>query len=195
MKRIMIAGFVGGVVIFMWGAVAHLATPLGTMGIRQIPDESFVVVSLRNSITEKGLYFVPGRDMTKSMTPKDEKVWEEKLKEGPTGLLLVNPAGGEAMSLKELGTEFATNIVAALVGAFLISRVVGSYFSRAFFSMLVGLVGWLSISVPNWNWYGYPTEFTLAAGIEEVVGGLLAGLVIAWIVPPPDGRKSAVSAI
>ena len=151
MKRIVIASLVGGFVIFMWGAIAHTAFPLGTMGIRQIPDEGFVVVALRNSVTEKGLYFVPGRDMTKSMTPKEEKDWEEKLKTGPTGLLLVNPAGGEAMSLKQLGTEFATNVVAALVGAFLISRVVGSYFSRAFFSMLVGIPSWLSISRPYWN--------------------------------------------
>ena len=133
-------------------AIAHVATPLGTMGISKLPDEGYVVVALRSSVTEKGLYFVPGRNMSKSMTPQEEKDWEGKLKAGPTGLLLVNPSGGEAMTPKQLGTEFATNVVAALIGAFLISRVVGSLFSRAIFSMLVGLVGWLSISVPNWNW-------------------------------------------
>ena len=195
MKRIMIAGFVGGFVVFMWGAIAHIATPLGAMGFKKMADEEAVATAIKASVKEHGLYFVPYRDMNRNPTPEELKIWEERLMEGPTGLLLVNPAGGEAMSPKQLGTELATNIVAALLSAFLLSRVVGSYLSRVFFLTLIGLLGWLSINVPYWNWYGFPMEFTLAAGIEEVVAGVVAGLVIAWIVPPPAIEKSAVSAI
>ena len=40
------------------------------------------------------------------------------------------------------------------------------------------------ISVPYWNWYEFPLEFTLAEAIDSVVGWLLAGFVIAAIVRP-----------
>ena len=194
MKRIVIAGFVGGFAIFMWGAIAHIATPLGAMGFKKMPDEEAVSAAIKSSVKEHGLYFIPYRDMNRNPTPDELKIWEEKLKAGPTGLLLVNPSGGEAMSPRQLGSEFATNVLAALLSAFLLSRVVGSYLARVFFLSLVGLLGWMSINVPYWTWYGFPIEFTLAAGIEEVVGGFIAGLVIAWIVPPPAIEKSVVSA-
>jgi hypothetical protein len=32
--------------------------------------------------------------------------------------------------------------------------------------------------VPYWNWYGYPTDFTLAQIVENTVGWFLAGLVL-----------------
>jgi hypothetical protein len=49
---------------------------------------------------------------------------------------------------------------------------------------LVGLLASLIILVPYWNWYGYPTDFTLAQIAENTVGWLLAGIVLAAIVRP-----------
>ena len=42
------------------------------------------------------------------------------------------------------------------------------------------LFSWLSVMVPYWNWYRFPTSFTVAGLIEQVVGWLLAGAVMAW---------------
>jgi hypothetical protein len=36
----------------------------------------------------------------------------------------------------------------------------------------------------SWNWYGYPTDFTVVQLAEHTVGWLLAGLVLASIVRP-----------
>jgi hypothetical protein len=37
--RIILAAIVGGVVVFIWGAVAHMILPIGDMGIRMLPAE------------------------------------------------------------------------------------------------------------------------------------------------------------
>ena len=36
--RILIAGVIGGLVMFMWGAVAHMMLPIGEMGMK-LPTE------------------------------------------------------------------------------------------------------------------------------------------------------------
>ena len=60
---------------------------------------------------------------------------------------------------------------------------------------IVGLLASLMTLVPYWNWYGYPTDFTLAQIVEHTVGWLLAGLVLASIVrPPPRVRLSREAA-
>ena len=42
----------------------------------------------------------------------------------------------------------------------------------------MGVFAWLAVSVPYWNWYRFPLEFTAAALVQTLVGALLAGLVI-----------------
>ena len=50
------------------------------------------------------------------------------------------------------------------------------------FVTLLGVFGFLTISVPYWNWYGFPADFTAAEAIDQSVGWLLAGLVLAGII-------------
>lgn len=107
-----------------------------------------------------------------------------KIQQGPTGILVIHPEGAEAMSPKQLGTELATNVVSALLAAWLLSKVASGFTGRVLFVTLLGVFGFITISVPYWNWYGFPTDFTTAEGIDQVVGWFLAGLVLAAIVRP-----------
>jgi hypothetical protein len=183
MVRVVIGGIVGGIVVFVWGAIAHMALPLGEMGIRQIPSEEKVVGTMKDAIHEPGFYFFPGIDRKKS-TEEEQKAWEAKIKQGPSGVLIIHPEGGEAMSPRQLGTELGSNIVAALLAAFVVSQVRSGYGMRVLVVTLMGLFGFVSLSVSYWNWYGFPTDFTTAEAITEVVGWFLAGLAIAAIVRP-----------
>jgi hypothetical protein len=194
MKRVLIGGVVGGLVVFIWGAVSHMATPLGEMGIKEIPDEAGVLTAIKERIKEPGLYFFPGIDRKKTLTDLEQKAWEEKIKTGPSGIMVVTPSGGEAMSPRQLITELASNILAALVASYLVSQVVGGYLKRVAFVALLGVFGWLSISVSYWNWYGFPTDFSIAALAEEAVGWLLAGLVIAAIAKRASTQSDAPTA-
>jgi len=182
MGRIWIAGIAGGIAMFIWGAVSHIVLPLGTMGISRIPNEDFVVAAMKGSIEKPGFYFFPSMDMKKS-TPEEQKEWAARYAAGPTGILVYQPTGQPPMSPRMMGTEVATNIVAALIAAFLVSWTTAGFGGRVLFVALLGLFSWITISVPYWNWYGFPGAFTLSEGIEQLVGGLAAGFVIAAILP------------
>ena len=59
--RILLAGILGGIIMFVWTSIAHMALPLGEAGINEIPNESVVLSAMQSSIGEKtGLYVFPG---------------------------------------------------------------------------------------------------------------------------------------
>jgi hypothetical protein len=184
MGRVVLGGIAGGIVVFVWGAIAHMALPIGTMGIRQIPSEEKVLGTMKDAIREPGLYFFPGMDMTKQATKEEEKAYEAKLKQGPSGILVIRPDGDEGITPHKLGIEAGSNIVAALLAAFVLSQVQARYPMRVLVVTLIGVFGFVSISVSYWNWYNFPSDFTLGEAITETVGWFLAGLVMAAIVRP-----------
>ena len=88
--RILIAAILGAVAMFVWTAIAHMATPLGRTGISQIPDEAPVLSAMQQSIGDKGgLYFFPWVDMN---DPKAMEKAADAEKTSPHGLLLYHAA-------------------------------------------------------------------------------------------------------
>ncbi len=181
--RIIIAGLVGGIAMFAWGAIAHMALPIGEMGFKSLPPEAEakLVPHMKSELKERGFYFFPGGDMH-TATEEQTKAWEEKLRQGPQGILVYQPAGSEAMGPKMLGTEFASNALASLILAVVLSRVRGGWCVRLMIGAALGLFGWTSLCVSYWNWYNFPTDFTIGQGIEQVVGGLFAAAGVALVL-------------
>ena len=105
MGRVLVGALVAGVVVFFWGAIAHMALPIGTMGVRQMPGEEKVVAAMKDSIREPGFYFFPGHDMSKAMSESEAAAYAKRVEQGPTGVLVVHPEGGESMSPRQLLTE------------------------------------------------------------------------------------------
>ena len=59
--RVCIAGFLGGVAMFLWASIAHLATPLASTGIGQIGHETALLKEMRTALgdqTEAALHVV-----------------------------------------------------------------------------------------------------------------------------------------
>jgi hypothetical protein len=186
MKKIVIAAVVGGLIVFVWSAIAHMATPLGTAGMSVLPpaEEAKVIDAMKGSVPASGLYFFPGMDMRSSPTPEQQQEWQSKIAAGPYGLLIYNARGGSPMSAAQLMTELLSNIVAAGIAAFLVGMIAGTPMQRATAVTLFALFASISLSVSYWNWYGFPTAFVAGELVTELVGWFLAGLAIARIVPP-----------
>lgn len=179
MKRIIIAAIVGGIVFFIWSAIIHMS-PLGMMGITSLPDEA--LEALKTTVPNSGLYFFPG--VVKNPTHEQQKAWEAKLVSGPSGILAYTADGSGGMSPKLLISEFLTALVAAFIAACIISMMAVSYGKRVLTVMLLGVFGWISLTLSFWIWYNFPTAWVLSEALSEVLGWLVAGLVIAKLVPP-----------
>jgi hypothetical protein len=180
MKRIILAAILGGLVVFIWSAIAHIATPLGTAGLSIMENEGPVVDALRANVPKSGMYFFPGMDMKKEPTPE----WKEKYKRGPVGLIVMDTHGGDEMSPKQLGAELLTNIVGAYIAAILAAMMVGSMMKRTFAIALLAIFASVSLSFSYWIWYSFPPMFVLGELVTELIGWFLAGLLIAKLVPP-----------
>jgi len=184
MTRVLIPGIVGGIVMFIWGAISHMVLPIGEMGMQSLPNEDAVVSAMKQGISGPGLYFFPGMDMHKEMSKAEQAAWAAKYAAGPTGLLVYTPTGEQAMSPRHLLIELLSNIGAAIIAASLLVKISGSFASRALAVAMLGLFCWLSISVSYWNWYRFPAAFSLGEMLDQVIGWGLSGLALAKMVKP-----------
>ena len=184
MGRRLLAAIAGGIVVFIWSAVSHMALGLGSAGIRTLPNEERMAQAIRGVVTEPGLYFFPGMDPSRKMTPEEERAWTERYRRGPSGLMVVQPGGRDPMEPTQFVVELLADILAAGVAAFLLAGLGGPLLARAGAVGLLGLFEWADLSVSYWNWYKFPTLYTGAALVEQVVGWTLAGLVMALMLRP-----------
>ncbi len=182
MNRVLLAGIVGGIVMFVWSAISHMVLQIGEAGISTLPQEESLTAAMRENVREPGFYFFPGMDMSRQATPEERSAWEAKIKSGPAGILVVDPDGYEPMPPSTLIVELITNIVAATLAAFVIVKTAGALGSRIVDALIFGLVAWFSISISYWNWYKFPTAFVIAEGVDLAVGWTLAGIAMAIIL-------------
>lgn len=179
--RVLIAGVVGGIVMFAWGAATHMALQLDSLYVRSLPAESSLTAQLKSTLPERGFYFFPGMDEN-DMSEEAMNKWAAELKAGPRGVVVFDPTGGEMMDVRQLGNEFASNVAAALALAIVLANVRASWFGRTFLAGLLGVFAMLSIDVSYWNWYRFPDGLLAASLIEQGVGWLLAGALIAAVL-------------
>jgi len=186
--RILLAGILGGIAMFAWSSIAHMALPLGKVGVKDIPagSESAVLGTMQVGIgNASGLYLFPGMGNGSEGQAEAMKGYERKLATNPQGFLVYHPAGGSVNMPVLLGREFLTELFEALVVAWLLAQTrLGSYFSRVGFVFLAGLLAAVATNIPYWNWYGFPSSYTAAYMATQVCAFMVTGLVVAALVKP-----------
>jgi hypothetical protein len=187
-KKVLLGGIAAGFVVFFWGFVSHTILPLGEVGIAELPNEAVVAPVLKQNITAPGFYMFPGMGKPHGeATEEEQKQWAEKYRQGPSGVLIYHPEGGDAMSPKQLVTELTSNILAGLLAAFFLSQAAGSltgYGARMMFVGMFGLFSSFDILISYWNWFGFPGNYITAAAADSVIGWTLAGAVLAAMIKP-----------
>ncbi|MGN6517431.1 MAG: hypothetical protein ACTHLR_16525, partial [Rhizomicrobium sp.] len=125
--RIFIAALLGAVAMFIWTAIAHMATPLASMGFQQMPSEAAVLDTMDKSIGDHpGLFIFP------YVAPNDPKMMEKYgalEKVHPSGMLLYRPAGKgmEGMPPSMLLKEFIRQFIETLIAAWIVSMIAGGF--------------------------------------------------------------------
>jgi hypothetical protein len=183
MKKLL-AVVLGGLIAFVWSAIIHMNPATGGLGLSRMNEktEDTVMAALKANVQADGLYFYPGIDMSKKMSDQEEAAWTAKYKAGPAGLLLYHPTGGEPMQAKLLVVEFVADVVCALIAVIIIAGTGGGVLYRATIVAMLGLFAWFTLSVSQWNWYGFPFKWIMLDVIDQVAGWFLAGMVMAKLV-------------
>jgi len=164
--KILLAGVLGGIVMFIWTSIAHMALPLGEAGLGEIPNESTVLGAIQSNIGEQtGLYIFPGPGVSKNATrnEKDEamKHMGEKMAANPSGILMYHAPGRPLELGKLLGVEFGTELLEAILVVFLLAQTrIASFAGRVGFVFVAGILAAIATNVSYWNWYGFPGAYT-----------------------------------
>ncbi len=189
MVRIVLAAILGGFLMFVWGAVTHMALPFEREAMKPMPNEPAVLSAFGENLPEPGMYAFPWIDMGAKPSTEQQQAWQQKIASGPSGLLIYKPNGGEAMSPRQLVTEFVSNVLAALFGALLLMQLPGGFGRRVFSMAAIGIAAWLSISVSQWSWYGFPTSLLISDLVEQFGSWLLAGVGMGMLIRPRRVRS------
>src|SRR5437762_2681719 len=187
--RILVAGIAGGIAMFVWTSIAHMALPLGEAGINEIPNESALLSAMQSSIGDKtGLYIFPGLGVGKNATreAKNEamKQMQQRIAANPSGIFMYHPPGRPFGFGKSLAVEFSTEVLQAILVIWLLAQTrIGSFAGRVGFVLIAGILAAISTNVSYWNWYGFPCVYTVSYMLIQIVGFLLVGIVAALVLP------------
>jgi heme exporter protein D len=180
--RLAVATIMGGLIMFLWGAFAHMVLPLGEMSMRAPTDENRLLDTLRTALPqESGIYVIPHFDMATRHDDKAVQAYIAKAEANPYAFIVYQPQGRNPMAMgHNLFHQWLSDTLAALIIVLVLVRS-GPSFSRGMaFGLGFGLFTWLTLSVPFWNWYRFPAPFTFGYLIEQAFGWLLAGAAMGW---------------
>ena len=185
--KILLAGVLGGIAMFIWTSIAHLAMPLGEAGIGEIPNESAVLSAMQSNIGDQpGLYIFPGMGVGKNASRQEKneamKQMAAKAASGPSGLLMYHPSRQFTFG-KWMGIEFATELLEAILAVFLLAQTrIGSFTGRVGFVLVTGILTAITTNVSDWNWYGFPGVYIASYMLIQIVGFFVVGIVAALVL-------------
>jgi hypothetical protein len=188
MKRILLAGILGGLTLFVWMFVAHEFLGLGEAGVKEIPNEAAVLTAMQVAIPDTGFYIFPGFGLGPKPTREQQNAampaYMKKYEKSGHGVLVYHPPSGPFNFGILLGREFGLNVLQALLAAWLLSCAATgrSYAGRVAFVAVAGVLAAISTNVEYWNWYDFPGNYIAAYMTTQISGFILAGLVIAAFV-------------
>lgn len=175
--RIVVAGLLGGLIMFIWSAVSHTMTPFGEAGISKLSDEVSIRRNLQGAIGDhSGLYMFPAMDHRGTLEPPP----------GPSGVIMYHFNRSLSLSpwtvILELISELAQGVVAAML---LSATGMIGYTARVGFVALIGVPVALATNLTYWIWFGFPSSYTASQIFITWGGYLVAGLVIAGVERTP----------
>ena len=186
--RILPAGILGGIVMFIWTSIAHMALPLGEAGIDEIPNESAVLGAMQSSMGDKtGLYIFPGLGVGKNATREEKseamKQMQQRIAANPSGILMYHPPGRQFAFGKSLAVEFSTEVLQAILVIWLLAHTsIGSVAGRVGFVVIAGILAAITTNISYWNWYGFPGVYTASYILIEIIGFVLVGVIAAFVL-------------
>lgn len=196
-KKVFLGALVGGIVVFIVGALLHTVLGLGEVGVKALPQEETVLSAMRAAIPASGFYIFPAPNMTPGRTKEqqqaDMNAYTAKYQQGPSGILVYSTGSGVGLNYgKLLGGEFVIDVVSAFFLACILAMGAGgasSYSKRVFAVTLAGLFAAVFLGFEYWNWYNFPTTYTCAYILNGVLDWFFAGLAMAAIVKQPSPAR------
>jgi hypothetical protein len=185
LKPLVKGGLLGGLVLFVWGAVSWTVLPLHNMTLSKFTDENAVATVITENAKDPGVYFLPNAYHESAASEAEKKAAYEaaqkRMPEGPVVFASIRLKGMKSMAPFVL-TGIVISIIGATLGTLLLLKTKETgYFRKAGYLALFAFTAGVVCFLPYWNWFGFSTAYTAASIIDLTIGWFLAGLVIAKV--------------
>ena len=160
-KFLVTGAIVGGIVLFLWGAVTHELLP---QPLREFKDEKAVVDVIRANGSGNGVYFAR-RGMLASVA-------------------FLPDLGDKSHNItSNLIIQFSTDTLGALLLCLALGALrADSALGHARQLAVIGLVVVALKLAPYWNWYGFSPAFTAMEALDVVGKFFIGGLVLSALM-------------
>ena len=175
MKKLLIGGLVGGILVFAWQTLSWTMLNLHESEYKQAPNQDALITSLGQ--LEEGQYMVPR--VNENASTKEMEDFQKKMLDEKKPWAVINYH-------KVYETDMVMNIVrgllVAIIAALLVCWVLikqNSTFGTTFISsILIGVAGYLFIPYSGHIWFQTPGATTHL--IDALVSWGLCGLWLGW---------------
>jgi hypothetical protein len=187
-RSLVLGTILGGLTAFIWSSISWSLLTWHEKPLHTFQNENEVSAVIASDTTESGNYILPGGSSQEGMTSEQKKtaqtVLTEKMQKGPVMFAAIRRAGFGSYA-QGLICQLLIQMAGALLLTWLVLQATGlSYGKRVAFLAVVGLSAGVIADLPNWNWWGFSTTYTIASVTDYMLTWLLAGLVIAKVTKP-----------
>jgi hypothetical protein len=184
MRSIVLPALFATIAVYIWMTISWTVIPWHAHEIKPIPESA--ITQLTTGLTEKGIYNYPGYPAEDTDAAMNEMV--EKYRRGPiVSFMVYNPEGTELMRPGQFIIMFFMIFAAALIAAYLLTRTLHyktTFSQRVIFVTLMGVFAALLGPLTDWNWWMYPTSYSVGVAVDMVITWLIGGFVLAWRIRP-----------
>src|SRR5690606_10477147 len=171
-----IAGLLAGIVVFLWGAASHMLLPLSEVGVGE-PRDQAVLAQLQQALPEEGVYMLPWLQRAQWDDEQATAAFSQHARNSPSAFIGYQPVGRDPMQMgTQMGIQLVSDALAGMLAALVVSFAAVGFFPRALLVTAMGVFAWLVVSVPYWNWFRFPLDYTLANLAMHAIGWYLGGL-------------------
>jgi len=190
MRHHLIKGAIyGGIIVFIWGMISWMLIPWHGMTMMKFTNEKEVADIVHANTIEDGIYMLPNMCGAKSSCLGSAQQGaamtdaKEALKSGPYMFSAISRGGMDPTNVAHYVGGIITQIVAALLIAWLMAHIKGQkYWKKVWFATVAGLFAGIVGYIPSYNWMAFPLSFVGIGILDLLIGWFLAGLAMAKVV-------------
>jgi hypothetical protein len=169
------------VIVFFGSSIIYMLIPYHRNDYKALPDEDKVLAILRAAGIKPGLYRFPFCTQQEMKSP----AIQEKLNQGPVGLMTIRPSGVVVMP-KFLGLWFGYCLVVSFFVAYLAGHTISAGAPYRGVFRVVGTAAFLAYGLGHLSdgiWKGQPWSVTLKEVFDGLIYGLLTAGTFGWLWP------------
>ena len=178
LKRVIVAGLLGGVVLIVWTFVVN-----GILGfrsgidMREVQNERQVYEILKENVVEPGRYVCNPEPAADGNVPGEEPVFS-----------ILYSGTGHGTARRQMLIGLVLFLLAPMTGALLLSqasdRILTSYPRKVLFFTIIGVLFAVFSDLQKFGIGGYPLRDAVLLGAHSIVVWTLVGSIVAWRIKP-----------